>query len=577
MTTQRDEVFEFGGFRLDPRKRRLTRAGEVVPLAPKAFDLLHALVDVQGAALSKSELLERVWPGIFVEEANLPQNISLIRKALGESRQDHRFIVTLPGTGYRFAAPVTVVPNGPVAPVAGSVAVLPFINQTGDAALDYWCDGLTEGLIRTLSRISGLRVKARAVVFRLKGQASDPLVVGRELGVALVVVGRVSTSRVVVELVDTVSGWQVWTGEMDATPSESMAVQEQLARQVASSLRVPLSTDEQRDVEHRVTRSSPAYQSFMKGRYFLNRRLTETLAPALACFRDATDQDPAFALAYVGLADTYVLLSLYGTSRPIDVYPPSRAAALQALALDDSLAEAHNSLAVCELFYGWNWSAAEGSFLRALDRNPDYADAHQRYGMYLVARGRFDDAREALAIAQALDPLSLITGTIAGYPDYYQRRYAEAEQQFSRVLQLDPQFSMAHFRRGLALTQLGRYDEAEAALQTSKRLSDDRDVVAALGRLWALQRRVTDAEAAIAELHERSRSTFVTAYALAAIEAALGRMDEACAWLERALEERSYWLIYLDVDPALDPLRGDARFARIRERMREPMTASGRA
>jgi DNA-binding winged helix-turn-helix (wHTH) protein/Tfp pilus assembly protein PilF len=577
MTTQRDEVFEFGGFRLDPRKRRLTRAGEVVPLAPKAFDLLHALVDVQGAALSKSELLERVWPGIFVEEANLPQNISLIRKALGESRQDHRFIVTLPGTGYRFAAPVTVVPNGPVAPVAGSVAVLPFINETGDAALDYWCDGLTEGLIRTLSRISGLRVKARAVVFRLKGQASDPLVVGRELGVALVVVGRVSTSRVVVELVDTVSGWQVWTGEMDATPSESMAVQEQLARQVASSLRVPLSTDEQRDVEHRVTRSSPAYQSFMKGRYFLNRRLTETLAPALACFRDATDQDPAFALAYVGLADTYVLLSLYGTSRPIDVYPPSRAAALQALALDDSLAEAHNSLAVCELFYGWNWSAAEGSFLRALDRNPDYADAHQRYGMYLVARGRFDDAREALAIAQALDPLSLITGTIAGYPDYYQRRYAEAEQQFSRVLQLDPQFSMAHFRRGLALTQLGRYDEAEAALQTSKRLSDDRDVVAALGRLWALQRRVTDAEAAIAELHERSRSTFVTAYALAAIEAALGRMDEACAWLERALEERSYWLIYLDVDPALDPLRGDARFARIRERMREPMTASGRA
>lgn len=577
MTTQRDEVFEFGGFRLDPRKRRLARAGEVVPLAPKAFDLLHALVEVQGAPLSKSELLERVWPGIFVEEANLPQNISLIRKALGESRQDHRFIVTLPGTGYRFAAPVTVVPNGPVAPVAGSVAVLPFINEADDAALEYWCDGLTEGLIRTLSRISGLRVKARAVVFRLKGQASDPLAVGRELGVALVVVGRVSSSRVVVELVDTVSGWQVWTGEIDATPSESMAVQEQLARQVASSLRVPLSTDEQRDVERRVTRSSPAYQSFMKGRYFLNRRLTETLAPALACFRDATDQDPAFALAYVGLADTYVLLSLYGTSRPLDVYPPSRAAALQALALDDSLAEAHNSLAVCELFYGWNWSAAEESFLKALDRNPDYADAHQRYGMYLVARGRFDDAREALAIAQALDPLSLITGTIAGYPDYYQRRYVEAEQQFSRVLQLDPQFSMAHFRRGLALTQLGRYEEAEAALQTSKRLSDDRDVVAALGRLWALQRRVTDAEAAIAELHERSRSTFVTAYALAAIEAALGRMDEACAWLERALEERSYWLIYLDVDPALDPLRGDARFARIRERMREPMTASGRA
>lgn len=577
MASQRDDVFEFGGFRLDPRTRRLTRGGEVVPLAPKAFDLLHALVEAGGDSLSKGDLLERVWPGIFVEEANLPQNISLIRKALGESRQDHRFIVTLPGTGYRFAAPVTVRPNGPIAPAPSSVAVLPFVNEADDAALEYWCDGLTEGLIRTLSRISGLRVKARAVVSRLKGYAGDPLAAGRELGVALVVVGRVSASRVVVELIDTVSGWQVWTGEIEATPSESMAVQEQLARQVASSLRVPLSSDDQRDVERRVTRSSPAYQSFMKGRYFLNRRLTETLAPALASFRDATDQDPAFALAYVGLADTYVLLSLYGTSRPVDVYPPSRAAALQALALDDTLAEAHNSLAVCELFYGWNWQAAESSFLRALDRNPDYADAHQRYGMYLVSRGRFDDAREALAIAQALDPLSLITGTIAGYPDYYQRRYAEAEQQFSRVLQLDPQFSMAHFRRGLALTQLGRFDDAEAALQTSKRLSDDRDVVAALGRLWAMQGLVDQAEAAIAELHDRSRSTFVTAYAQATIEAALGRKDEAFAWLDRALDERSYWLIYLDVDPALDPLREDVRFARIRERMREPMTAPGRA
>lgn len=560
-------MFAFDDFVVDPARRLLRRGDTPLDLAPKALDVLLTLVEARGRIVSKEELLERVWPGVFVEEANLPQNISLVRKALGESPRDHRFIVTIPGTGYRFAAPVRAADPPDEGLVPESIAVLPFHNDSGDPSLDYLCDGLTEGLINNLTLVPGVRVKARAVVFRLRARDLDPQAAGRSLGVAVVVVGRLRADTITLELVDVSSGWQLWTAPFAATPSGSLDVQAAMARAVAARLSQSMTTEEQQRVSAQYTRSSPAYQCYLKGRYFLNKRLTETLGQAITCFRDATDHDPQFALAYVGMADTYALQSLYGASKPADAFPPSRAAALQALAIDDSLADAHNSLGVVELFYGWDWVAAEREFRKALTLNPDYADAWQRLGMYLTTQGRFDEARTALARAQALDPLSLITGTIAGYPDYYAGRYADAEQQFARVLRLDPKFSMAHFRRGLALAQLGRFDEAEEELQVSKRLSDDRDVVAALGLLWAMQGDDARAAAAIADLHDRSRSTFVPAYSLAIIEAALGHLDAAFTWLRRALDERSYWLIYAGVDPALTPLRDDPRFADLRRRM----------
>ena len=560
-------MFVFDAFHLDSARRLLRRGDEVIALAPKAFDVLLLLVEAGGRVVSKQELLDRVWSGLFVEEANLPQNISLVRKALGESPRDHRFIVTIPGTGYRFAAPVQAA-GAAAKTTPESVAVLPFTNASADASLDYLCDGLTEGLINNLMHLPGLRVKARSVVFRFKGPDVDPQAVGRDLGVSAVVVGRLVAGVITLELVDVSSGWQLWTAQFDATPSGSLELQATMARAVATTLTRTLTSAEAHRVSEQHTRSSPAYQCYLKGRYFLNRRLTDTLRQAILSFREATDHDPQFALAYVGMADTYALQSLYGASRPGDAFPPSRAAALQALAIDDRLAEAHNSLGVVELFYGWDWPAAERAFLTALALDPDYADAHQRYGMYLTTRGRFDEAATVLARAQALDPLSLITGTIAGYPDYYSGRYEQAEQQFARVLRLDPKFSMAHFRRGLALAHLGRFEEAEAELLESKRLSDDRDVVAAQGLVWAMQGKTAMARAAVADLHDRSKATFVPAYSLAIIEAALGNHTEAFVWLDRALDERSYWMIYLDVDPALAPLRADPRFVALVSRMR---------
>lgn len=418
-------VFEFGEFRVDASKRLLYKSGQVVPILPKAFDLLAFLIQQRNRPIEKEEILRALWPGTFVSEANLTQNVSVLRKALGESPSEHRFIITVPGKGYRFAAHVRET-----------------VPALGDPAR---------------------------------------------------------------------------------------------ARQLTA-----------------------------KGRHLLNKRLTDAISESITWFLQATDEDPEFAPAWVGLADAYALLSLYGALTPRDVFPKSRAAALNALKFDSQLASAHNALGVVELFYAWDWTAAEQAFRRAISLDPAFADAHQRYAVSLIVKHRFSDAREALATAQALDPLSRITATFAGYPDYYERHYAAAARQFRVVLQIDPNFSMAHFRLGLTLAHQGDYAGAIAELEESKRLSNDRDVVAALGRVHAMRGDAAGAHAAIEELHARSRDTFVPAYAVSAIYAALGDHDAAFHWLTRAIDERSYWVIYFSVDPALDPLRADPRFEALR-------------
>lgn len=417
-------TYEFGPFKLDAGKRLLFQADAPIDILPKALDLLIFLVQRRSRLIGKDEILRAVWPGTFVSEANLTQNISVLRKTLGESPREHRYIVTVPGHGYRFSAEVR--------------ELLPAL---GDQA-----------------RAARLTVKAR---------------------------------------------------------------------------------------------------------HLLNKRLTETILEAITGFIAATDEDPEYAPAWVGLSDAYALLSLYGASMPVDVFPKAKAAAQTALRFNPALAEAHNALGVVELFYEWNWPAAEQAFERAIALNPRYGDAHQRHGLYLTAMGRFDEARRALARAEALDPLSRIIPTVAGYPAYYGRDYEAAARQFRRVLQIDPNFSMAHFRLGLTLAQLGDYHGALTELGISKQLSNDRDVVAALGRVHAMMGDTEAAQAAIAELQVRSREVFVPSYSLAVIEAALDRAPEALDWLDRAFAERSYWMIYCNVDPALDPLRHHPRFLAI--------------
>jgi RNA polymerase sigma factor (TIGR02999 family) len=457
----------------------------------------------------------------------------------------------------------TAEETGPI----NSIAVLPLVNAGTESGDDYLCDGLTESIINRLAQLAQLNVLARSIVFRFKGRETDPISIGRELGVGAVLSGRMQSQdrRLIIslELVETATGWQIWGAQFDRSAAEILAIPEEIARAVSAKLQLQLTSQEQRGLEKPETGNTDAYRAYLRGRYYLNKRLTETLRQAIVHFQQATDHDPEYALAYVGLADAYALLSLYGALRPKDAFPKSKAAAMKALSLDPTLAEAHNSLGVVELFYEWDWRAAETAFRRALELNPHYADAHQRYGIYLTARERFDEAAAELELAQSLDPLSLINSTIAGYPAYYSREYERAANQFRQALEINPNFSMAHFRLGLTYSEQGKNEAALAELNISKSLSNDRDVVAALGRVYARMGDTARAQASLAELEDRAAESFVPSYDLAVIHAALGQTELALDWLEKAVEERSYWVIYLKIDPALDALRAESRFGEL--------------
>jgi len=303
---------------------------------------------------------------------------------------------------------------------------------------------------------------------------------------------------------------------------------------------------------------------FIKGRYYLNKRLNEKIPKAVDYFKAAIDLDPTYAAAYVGLADCYPLLTLYGALSPRDAYTKAEAAAGKALEIDGSLADAHNALGVIKLFYTWDWSGAEQKFLQAIELNPSYADAHQRYGMLLVAKQRFEEAEREFEKALVIDPLSLITRTFSGYPFYYARNFDAAVNRFKEVIEMDQDYSMAHFRLGLAYAQLGRYSEALDELHSSQRISGDRDIVAALGYVQAKAGNVDAAHEALNELNRLKETSFVSAYDRALVFLGLGDVERSLEWLEQARDERSYWLIYVNSDPVLDPVRTSSRFEALR-------------
>ncbi len=570
-------VYEFGRFRLDTTEHLLYRQdGEVVPLKPKVVETLELLVRERGRLLTKQELMTQLWPDTIVEESNLTQNIYQLRKVLGTSSNGRAYIETIPKRGYRFTAEVVeenaasrVGPQQEFVARAGtstvkSIAVLPLTNESADPTAEYLSDGITESIINHLAQLPQLKVIARSTVFRYKGKTIAPLTVGRELGVTAVLTGRVLQlqDRLIVraELVDVVEGWQLWGEQYDRFSSDILELQQDIAQDVSGKLQLKLTGAEEKRLTKRQTESTEAYHLYIKARYYLNKRLTETIEKAVGYFQNAIDIDPTYALAYVGLADCYPLLTLYGALLPRDAYTKAEAAARKALEIDHSIAEAHNALGVIELFYKWDWEAAEKLFQHAIELNPSYAEAHQRYGMLLVVRGRFEEAAAEFDQALELDPLSLITKTFSAYPGYYGRNYEEAIKRYREVIDMDQGYSMAHFRLGLTYAQLGRFTDALEELQCSARLSGDRDVVAALGYVHGRAGNRAFAEAALAELDAREKSGFVSAYDRALVYAGVGDVERALDWLEKAHAERSYWLIYMRFDPALDPLRSNERF-----------------
>jgi TolB-like protein/Flp pilus assembly protein TadD len=573
-----ESLIEFGGFRLDLTEHLLYRAdGEVVPLKPKVIETLELLVLERGRLITKDELMTRLWPDTIVEESNLAQNIYLLRKVFGSDG----YIETVPKRGYRFIAEVEVGLSREAGSARAfkratlgsnnSIAVLPLANESQDPQAEYLSDGITESIINHLAQLPQLKVIARSTVFRYKGRDVAPEKVGRELGVNVVLTGRVLLldNRLIVrtELVDAVEGWQLWGEQYNRFSSDILELQEVIAQDISGKLQVRLTGEDRKRLAKRPTENTEAYHRFIKGRYYLNKRLNEKIKTAVDYFKGAIDLDPTYAAAYVGLADCYPLLTLYGALEPHDAYPKAEAAARKALEIDDSLADAHNALGVIKLFYSWDWSGAEKKFLQAIDLNPSYADAHQRYGMLLVAKQQYEAAKVEFERALAIDPLSLITRTFSGYPFYYARNFDAAAARFKEVIEMDQGYSMAHFRLGLSYAQLGRYHESLEELRTSQRLSGDRDVVAALGYVLGKSGDIEAAHDALNLLDHLEEGSFVSAYDRAMVFAGIGDVDRALDWLEKAHAEKSYWLIYIDSDPVLDPLRGNERFEALRKGM----------
>jgi eukaryotic-like serine/threonine-protein kinase len=451
-----------------------------------------------------------------------------------------------------------------------TLAVLPFENRAGDERTEVLADGLTESLINELSRFPNLRVTARRSVYQSAGKGLDPRRIGRELGVGVVLIGalRRRESDVVIsaELLDVVKGERVWTETYRRQSGNLVALEQQIARSIAEALRTTLAPSV-------VTRtgSPDAHFLYLEGRYYWNERTIEGFKQAIESFNAAIDRDSSYAAAHAGLADAYNLLGTYGGMTPADAFPRARSAARRAIELDPNLAEAHTSLAYALQNYDWDWEAADREYRRALALSPSYAVAHHWYGGFLMLMGRFNEAIAHRNEAVRLDPLSPQFHAARGSPFLLSRRYADAIDAYRKALALDPRLGRVHLSIASAMLYSGDLKGALAEIDRARALSGDTpEAKADLAYAWARAGRAEDAEAILRELKRSARRQYVDPYEFARIEVALGKHDAALDDLERAFQMRSNLMMNLKVDPALDPLRGTARFQDLLRRMRFP-------
>src|SRR5712692_4716749 len=417
-------IYEFGTFRLDTGERLLLRKGQAVPLTPKVFDTLVALVQKSGHVVGKDELMNEVWADSFVEESNLTQNIFMLRKVLGENRDGRSYIETVPKRGYRFVASVREVmdDNDDLATekhtgpgiiskataeddVLNSLAVLPLTNVSESPDAEYLSDGITESIINSLSQLPQLRVMARSTVFRYKGVEVDPRQVGQDLGVRAVLAGRVlqiSDSLIVrTELVDVANGWQLWGEQYNRKLADILVLQEEISREISEKLRIKLTGEEKKRLAKRYTDDSEAYRLYLKGRYYWNKYTKEGLTKAIEYFNQSIELDRSYALAFAGLADAYYRLS-NAYLPPKEAMPKARAAAMKAVDIDDTLVEAHASLGLIKMYHDWDWAGAEREYKRAIELDPRSGLGYLRYGSYLQLVGRFDEANASFERARQL-------------------------------------------------------------------------------------------------------------------------------------------------------------------------------
>jgi len=431
---------------------------------------------------------------------------------------------------------------------------------------------MADTLINKLSNIRQITVRPLSAVRQYTSVQQDAVAAGREQKVDAVLDGNIQRSgdqvRVTVRLVRVGDGAGIWTDQFDARMTDIFAVQDSISERVANSLALKLSGEERGLLTKRNTQNPEAYRLYLLGRYQLNKSTDDGIRKALEKFRQAIDSDPNFALAYVGLADAYIAQGAFDALPPKESFPKAKQAALQALQLDEHLAEAHVSLANARFFFDWDWAGAEDEFKRAIAINPGYSDAHQMYGYYVSSKGRSDEALREMQQAQELDPLSLPKITAVGEVLYMARRYDEAIAAFRKTFEMDPNSGFGYWALGRAYTEKGMYADAIAAFQKAIPLSGDSpDESASLGCAYARSGRKADARKIIDDLKEQSKRRYIAPSVIAAIYADLGEKDEGFIWLDKAYEEHDFILVLLKVEPMFDKLRSDPRFAVLLKRV----------
>ena len=690
MSEPHERTYEFGPFRLDARRRTLLRDGRHVAVTAKVFDTLLALVERRGQVVSKNELMDALWPDTAVEENNLTQHVSTLRKILGERAGDHRYVVTLPGRGYSFVAPVTETngsdatnkerangagvnngvassngdaedskheslsvvneavgsvkaetsapafassngrpahvevtnPNGPrtrdakprretafasmprrkvvfvataalVALVAlpvsvyyarrahgpssvqtpnasrtQSIAVLPFRSLSPDPADEYIGSGMADALIARLSNVRQIAVRPTSAVIKYAGRDRDTAAAGRALGVDAVLEGTIQKSgdrlRVTVQLVGVRDQRPLWAQSFDERFTDIFSVQDSISEQVARAMLLELNGEERRLLRRHGTENVEAFQAYLRGRHFWNKRNEEGLTKSVEHFQRAIDLDPAYAQAYAGLADAYNVLANYhfGPLTSEECFRRSKWAVTRALEIDDTLAEAHASLALVKTYFERDDAAAETSYRRAIELNPSYATAHHWYSDFLAFRGRDEEALAEILRAAELDPLSPIISTTLAERFYFARRYDDCVTQLRRTLDLEADFIQARFYLGLAYEQQGLYEQAIAELRRARELSNNKtdSILAALGHAYAAAGRREEARRVLDELLARDPAA---PYEVALLFASLGQRDHAFDWLRKARDKaatQAATQTMLHTDPRLDRLRSDPKF-----------------
>ena len=606
---QPKKLYEFGPYRLNPAARVLFRDGEVVPLTPKCLDILAVLLESGRELVTKDELMQAVWPDTVVEEGNLTQNVSILRKVLGAPPGGGSYIETFPKRGYRFSFQAQIVDDGaanamppqpaPRPPVSRkrvgavvailaavgivaaatfifqstartskpihSLAVLPFENLTGDASQEYLVDGFTEAVIGNLARIRTLRVISRTSAMRYKDTSKSLPMIAGELGVEGVVEGAVSRSgdriQVRVQMIRAATDEHMLSEHFESELRDLPTLQESVALEIAEAVRTTALPDERARLQHLRGANPEAFENYLRGRYHWNQRTPESLKTAARYFQASLAADPVYAPAYVGLADTYNQMGtvLVSEKSPLEARKLAAAAARKALEIDPELAEAYAALAYTDL-YNWNWDRAQRGFLRAIELKPGYAPAHLWYAQWLTTQKRFEEALQQVNLASDLDPLSPIIQTQVGWILYFMKRYEEAAVRYEKVLESNPEYVWAHWQLAGAKMSLGRFDEAlapaAAAVAYSHRTPS---TVGTLATVYVKLGNRGKALELLRELEAMSRTRYVSPWTLAYVHLALGNRDELWKALDRAFEERVNGLAYIAVIQEWEPVLGTPR------------------